>query len=85
VIATDIPTDNVTSALLACAVSLANVQARTRMCVCVDSLHVKETAFPVFAFVVHCVEAPEPAAVIVDAPAAAAQAGGLETAVVPDW
>jgi len=54
------------------------------MCVWVDSVHVKATAFPELALPVHWVEEPEPAAVTVVAVPAAPQDGEAEIAVVPE-
>jgi len=72
------------SVLSTCAVSLDDVQARTRMCVWVDSVHVKDTSDPALALAVQAVAAPEPAAVTVAAEPAAPHDGELETAVVPE-
>ena len=74
----------VTSALSACAASFDDVQARARMCVWVDSVHVKDTADPVLALAVHIVAVPESAAVTVVAEPAAAQDGDAKTAEVPE-
>ena len=84
VIATDIGTASITSALSACALSLDDVQARTRMCVWVDSVHVSNTAWPVVALTVHCVLLPEPASVTAVAVPWAPQLGELPTAEVPE-
>ena len=83
-IATDTGTVSVTSALSTCVLSLDDVQARARMCVWVDSVHVSDTALPVAALAVHCVLLPEPEAVTVAAVPAAAQLGELLTAAVPE-
>ena len=73
-----------TSALSACALSLDDVQARTRRCVWVDSVHVSNTAWPVVALTVHCVLLPEPASVTAVAVPWAPQLGELPTAEVPE-
>ena len=75
---------SITSALSVCALSLNDVQARTRMCVCVDSVHVSDTAWPVAALAVHCVLLPEPAAVTLFAVPWLAQLGELPTSEVPE-
>jgi len=74
----------VTSALSTCAVSLDVVQARARMCVWVDSVHVKDTADPVLALAVQTGAVPEVAAVTVVAVPAAPHAGGACTAAAAE-
>jgi len=80
----DVTAVRVTSTLSVCATSLDDVQARARMCVWVDSVHVKDTAPPVLALAVHTTAVPEPAAVTLVVVPAAAQDGEGETAAVPE-
>jgi len=74
----------ITSALSFCCASLADLQARARMCVWVASVHVKATVFPEATLAEHCVEDPEPDAVTVFAEPAAAQLGAGYTIAMPD-
>jgi hypothetical protein len=71
-------------ALSACDMSLADVQARTRMLVCVISVNVNATAFPVDAAAVQAVR-PDTAAEIVVALPAAAQLGEEPIAAALLW
>ena len=72
VAATEIFAVSSTSALSTCKVSLDEVHARTRICVCPASVHVSDTAAPVLADAVQTTPEPEPAAVTVVAVPAAA-------------
>jgi hypothetical protein len=83
VIATEIVLVRVTSGLSVCAVSEFAVQARTRMCVCVASVHVSVLVVPV-VLVVHATCVPETVFLTVAAVPGSPQAGVLVMALVPD-